>query len=157
MFVLKDEEKGWGCLVAKEMFIRVCALILAVALATSTSSAASSEEAIVTSEKIDWKTFDEGMSEIKQSGKPGIVLIQRPSCPACRNLNAILARSTKIQDLSKSFVMIRCNSGENLHDEAYKGGCCKSICLMCRWFLCATSLFRFSSGRGSHEGYSGPG
>ena len=122
MFVLKGEEKGWRCGVAKEMFIRVCVLILAVALATSTTSRASTDGALEASEKIDWKTFDEGMSEIKRDGKPGIVLIHRPSCPACRNLNAIFATSTKIQELSKSFVMIRCNSGEDLHDDAYKGG-----------------------------------
>lgn len=104
------------------MFIRVCVLILAVALATSSTSRASTDGAMEASEKIDWKTFDEGMSEIKRDGKPGIVLIHRPSCPACRNLNAIFATSTKIQELSKSFVMIRCNSGENLRDDAYKGG-----------------------------------
>lgn len=110
------------------MFVRVCVLLLlAVALATSTTTRASEDEAMMASEKIDWKTFNEGMSEIKRDGKPGIVLIQSPSCPACRNLNAILARSTKIHNLSKSFVMIRCNSGENLHNDAYKGGYCEQF------------------------------
>lgn len=104
------------------MFIRVCVLLLAVALATPSTSRASADGALEASEKIDWKPFDEGMSEIKRGGKPGIVLIHSPSCPACRNLNAIFATSTKIQELSKSFVMIRCNNGDSLHDDAYKGG-----------------------------------
>ena len=71
---------------------------------------------------IEWKSFDEGLEEMKQMNKPGVVLIHHSTCPACINLGKIFATSKKVINLSRSFVMISCSNGFVPVDPAYNGG-----------------------------------
>ena len=71
---------------------------------------------------VEWKSYEEGIQEIEDSRKPGIVLIHYSTCPACININKIMNMSKKIDELSKQFVMISCVNGKEPKDIAYKGG-----------------------------------
>ena len=58
-------------------------------------------------EVIDWKTYEDGIRQIREIEKPGFLLIYNPACPACQTLDRTIKSSILIQELSKEFVMIR--------------------------------------------------
>ena len=58
-------------------------------------------------EAIDWKTYEDGIRQIRETEKPGFLLIYNPACPACQTLDRTFKNSKLIQELSKEFVMIR--------------------------------------------------
>ena len=62
------------------------------------------------------------MEEILETKKPGVVLIYRPTCPACRMLNGIFEKSPSVAALAKDFVMIRSVDGSESFQGAFRGG-----------------------------------
>lgn len=89
---------------------------------------------------IQWKSYDEGINEVENQKKPGIVLIHRSTCPACINLNKIFQNSERIEELSKQFVMMSCKSGKEPNDIGYRGGFIIILFIISRWILCSTSF-----------------
>ena len=77
---------------------------------------------VASSETIEWVDYQQGMSAIESTHKPGIVLIHHSTCPACVNLHRIMDNSDRVKQLSKSFVMISCKDGVVPPDPAFKGG-----------------------------------
>lgn len=71
---------------------------------------------------IQWKSYEEGIQEIEEKNKPGIVLIHYSTCPACIHVKNIMESSEKIEKLSEKFVMISCENGKEPRDITYKGG-----------------------------------
>lgn len=78
--------------------------------------------AVIWGAGIEWKDYRHGVQEVIETKKPGLVLIYRPTCPACQMLNGIIQKSTRIEDLSKGFVMIRTVDGSEPMDAQYRGG-----------------------------------
>ena len=76
----------------------------------------------VISAQVQWKDYEEGLKEMKVSSKPGLVLIYRPTCPACKHLQSIINNSGEIEELSKQLVMIKCDEGHAPRDIDYRGG-----------------------------------
>lgn len=71
-------------------------------------------------EKIEWKTFDDGLKEAKKSNKPLVLLIHKTWCGACKALKPVFAESQDIADLSKDFVMVNVEDEEEPKDEKYR-------------------------------------
>ena len=76
----------------------------------------------VISAHVQWKDYEEGLKEMKSSSKPGLVLIYRPTCPACKRLQMFINNSGEIEELSKQFVMIKCDEGHAPRNIDYRGG-----------------------------------
>ena len=76
----------------------------------------------VTSAEIQWRNYEEGIKEMSNDFKPGLVLIYRPTCPACKHLQSVIQKSEEIEELSKQLVMIRCDEGHAPRDIDYRGG-----------------------------------
>lgn len=98
----------------------------------------------VVSASIQWKSFDEGIHEVESQKKPGIVLIHHSTCPACINLNKIIQNSSRIEELSKQYVMMSCKNGKEPNDIDYKGGLHLILSIISRWSLCSTSFLRIA-------------
>lgn len=94
----------------------------------------------VVTASIQWKSYDEGINEVENQKKPGIVLIHHSTCPACINLNKIFQNSERIEELSKQFVMMSCKNGKEPNDIGYKGGFHLILFIISRWILCSTSF-----------------
>ncbi|KAL0117165.1 hypothetical protein PUN28_010186 [Cardiocondyla obscurior] len=66
-----------------------------------------------------WRSLSEGFREAKTSRKPIFLLVHKPGCPTCENLQAKIVKSIRILDLSQRFVMVRVKKGElSTQDEA---------------------------------------
>ena len=85
--------------------------------------------ALLCAYEIKWKDYASGMSEIRETKKPGIVLIYRPTCPACRMLNGIFEKSQSVKALAKNYVMIRSVDGSESFQGAIRGGTTMVTCL----------------------------
>lgn len=64
-------------------------------------------------DRVQWYKLEEGLAEVKSSGRPGMVVIHASWCGACRRLGPLFAASDEIAELSKQFVMI------NVQDKEY--------------------------------------
>ena len=53
------------------------------------------------------------------AGKPVMVLLHRPSCPACHKLKDTFLTNNELQRLSKNFAFINCNSTEEPPGKSY--------------------------------------
>lgn len=78
--------------------------------------------AVLCANEIQWRDYAGGMEEILETKKPGVVLIYRPTCPACRMLNGIFEKSPSVAALAKDFVMIRSVDGSESFQGAFRGG-----------------------------------
>ena len=78
--------------------------------------------AVLCASEIQWRDYAGGMEEILETKKPGVVLIYRPTCPACRVLNGIFEKSASVAALAKDFVMIRSVDGSESFQGAFRGG-----------------------------------
>jgi len=66
---------------------------------------------------IDWQpSMEQFYKQMSQSGKPGMLIIHKSWCGACKNLRPKFAASTEIEKLSEEFVMIN-----TLDDEEPEG------------------------------------
>ena len=81
----------------------------------------------------NWYSFDEGMREITDSNKPGIVIIYKNWCGACRALGKRISNDERLLEFSKHFVMILAADEEEPEGEKFLPGIFPSICLFCRW------------------------
>ena len=73
-------------------------------------------------EYIRWRTYEEGMKEIKEKKRPGMVLIHRSWCETCRNLGRMCRDNIPLIKMSKKFVMISAPNGEEPQDDTFKMG-----------------------------------
>ena len=60
-------------------------------------------------EDVDWKEYDEGMKEIREKGRPGMIVFHRDYCTQCMRLGEEIHENPKFIKRSKKFVMISCN------------------------------------------------
>ena len=63
-------------------------------------------------EGIEWKTWTEGKSIAKETGRPLMVVLHKSWCPACKSLKPKFAASKPLEKLSSQFVMINAKEGE---------------------------------------------
>lgn len=71
-------------------------------------------------ENIKWVDLEDGMQLITQLNKPGLILIHKSWCGACKRLKPSVADSREMQELSRDFVMINIQDEEEPDDEKYK-------------------------------------
>lgn len=91
-------------------------------------------------EYIRWRSYEEGMKEIKESKRPGVVLIHREWCESCRTIGRYCRDDIPLIKMSKKFVMISCPNGEEPQDDTFKMGNCSVLVLIHRWFVFPPSL-----------------
>lgn len=91
-------------------------------------------------EYIRWRSYEDGMKEIKESKRPGVVLIHRDWCSACRTIGKFCRDDIPLIKMSKKFVMISCPNGEEPQDDTFKMGMFTLVILPFRWFLFPPSL-----------------
>ena len=58
---------------------------------------------------VDWMEYEEGMKEIREKGKPGMIVFHRDYCTQCKRLGEEIHENPKFIKRSKKFVMISCN------------------------------------------------
>ena len=76
-----------------------------------------------------WRTYEEGMKEIKEKKRPGLLLIHRDWCQTCQNLGRYCRKNIPLIKMSKKFVMISAPNGEEPQDDTYKiGSILESAC-----------------------------
>lgn len=92
-------------------------------------------------EVIDWKNYVDGVLEVKTEGKPGILMLYNPHCPACQHLDNIFKESESIQLMAQKFVMIRSSDGSVSSRPEFKGGK-MAICVLIilRWLVYPSHL-----------------
>ena len=73
-------------------------------------------------EYIKWRTYEDGMREIKEKKRPGMLLIHRDWCQTCQNLGRMCRDNIPLIRLSKKFVMISAPNGEEPQDDTFKIG-----------------------------------
>lgn len=81
------------------------------------------------------------MKEIKESKRPGVVLIHREWCESCRTIGRYCRDDIPLIKMSKKFVMISCPNGEEPQDDTFKMGNGYIFVLIHRRFLFPSSLF----------------
>ena len=69
-----------------------------------------------------WHSFDEGMKAIRELNKPGVVIIYKNWCGACRGLGKRIATDERLIDFSKRFVMILAADEEEPEEEKWLPG-----------------------------------
>ena len=62
------------------------------------------------------------MKEIKEKKRPGVVLIHREWCSACRTIGRYCYDNIPLIKMSKKFVMISAPAGEEPQDETFQMG-----------------------------------
>jgi len=70
-------------------------------------------------EKIEWKSFDEGIKQASEQGKLAMVVIHKSWCGACKRLKPDFAGSQQIEELSSKFVMINVMDDEEPSDPKF--------------------------------------
>ena len=71
-------------------------------------------------DNIDWVTLEDGMRLIKEQKKPGMILIHKTWCGACKHLKPAVTQSKEMEALSRDFVMINLQDEEEPRDAKYK-------------------------------------
>ena len=78
--------------------------------------------------EVEWKKFREGLQEIVDEHKPGIILIEKTWCPTCKKVGERFKNDAEFVELSKQFVMIACiDDDEPTYDEFRPGNCSSSL------------------------------
>ena len=61
---------------------------------------------------ISWTAWSQATEAAQQSGKPLMVVLHKPWCPACKNLKSWFSTSQQIEELSRNFVMVNVPTDE---------------------------------------------
>jgi protein-disulfide reductase (glutathione) len=74
-----------------------------------------------------WYTIREGLKKIKETGRPGMVVLHKSWCGACKALGPKFAESAAVQAASKDFIMINVQdddepTGDQVAEYAPDGG-----------------------------------
>ena len=72
--------------------------------------------------QIAWRSLKDGMKEMEESHKPGIVIIFKSWCGACKGLGRRIASDEKTIEFSKRFVMILAMDDEEPEEEKWLPG-----------------------------------
>ena len=91
-------------------------LVLIFFLAQILSNRASDSNGL--GEGIEWKTWTEGKSIAKETGRPLMVVLHKSWCPACKSLKPKFAASKPLEKLSSQFVMVNAKEGEKPIDDS---------------------------------------
>ena len=81
----------------------------------------------------NWYSFDEGMKEIRAKNQPGVVIIYKNWCGACRALGKRISNDERVIEFSKHFVMILAADEEEPEDEKWLPGIYCFLLLFYRW------------------------
>jgi len=72
-------------------------------------------------ENIDWAAdIDSFQAKIKESGKPGMMIIHKSWCGACKSLKPKFIASKAIEEASKDFVMLNTIDDDEPSGDQYK-------------------------------------
>lgn len=71
---------------------------------------------------IQWRSFQEGIQEIMNDHKPGIILIEKTWCPTCKKVGKRYQEDAEFLELSKQFVMICCIDDEEPNYDEFRPG-----------------------------------
>ena len=69
-----------------------------------------------------WYSFKDGMKEITKTNKPGVVIIYKNWCGACRALGKRISNDERLVEFSKRFVMILAADEDEPEDEKWLPG-----------------------------------
>ena len=72
--------------------------------------------------QIHWYGFQDGMKQIAETGKPGVVIVALSWSGASRGLGKRIAKDEKVIELSKQFVMILAGDEDGPEDEKWFPG-----------------------------------
>ena len=72
--------------------------------------------------EINWKSFREGLQEISEYHKPGIILIGKQWCPSCKKIGLKFQSDKELIELSRNFVMISCYDDEEPDYDDFRPG-----------------------------------
>lgn len=72
--------------------------------------------------RCEWRSFSDGMKEITETNKPGVVIIYKNWCGACRALGKRVSNDDKLLEFSKHFVMILAADEDEPEDEKWLSG-----------------------------------
>ena len=73
-------------------------------------------------EYIRWRTYEDGMKEIKEKKRPGLIVIHRDLCSSCQTIGGYCSDDIPLIKMSKKFVMISAPNGEEPQDETFQMG-----------------------------------
>lgn len=73
-------------------------------------------------EYIRWRTYEDGMKEIKEKKRPGLIVIHRDWCSSCQTIGGYCSDDIPLIKMSKKFVMISAPNGEEPQDETFQMG-----------------------------------
>lgn len=71
-------------------------------------------------ENINWVNIDDGLRFVKERKRPGLILIHKSWCGACKHLKPGVTQSKEMEDLSRKFVMINIQDEEEPNEKKYK-------------------------------------
>ena len=92
-------------------------------------------------EDYNWKPFKEGLQEICETKKPGIILIGKEWCESCKKTGAKFQNDKELLELSRNFVMISCYDNEEPDYDEFRPGSDCVVSVICRWNLLSSILF----------------
>ena len=81
----------------------------------------------------EWRSFTDGMKEIAEKNKPGVVIIYKNWCGACRALGKRVSNDERLLEFSKRLVMILAADADEPEEEKWLPGIFEKRCLFCRW------------------------
>ena len=87
----------------------VCILILLLSFLSLGLSASIGGEL---GDEINWRSYEEGINEIRETKKPGLIIFHRDKSNSCVRLGNEMRGYKQLIKRSEKFVMISCN-GEN--------------------------------------------
>ncbi|ELU04453.1 hypothetical protein CAPTEDRAFT_162540 [Capitella teleta] len=70
-------------------------------------------------DNIEWRSLDDGLMQVAEQNKPGMILIHKTWCGACKALKPRFAKNKEIEELSKYFIMINVQDGEEPSAKQY--------------------------------------
>lgn len=92
-------------------------------------------------EEYNWKPFKEGLKEICETKKPGIILIGKDWCETCKKTGVKFQNDKELLELSRNFVMISCYDNEEPDFDEFRPGRDFEFSAICRWDLLSSILF----------------
>lgn len=76
---------------------------------------------------INWRKFQDGLREIMNEHKPGVILIEKTWCSSCKKVGAKFQQDSELLELSKDFVMISCVDDEEPDYDEFRPGTINTV------------------------------
>ena len=95
----------------------VCSVMIVCCLAVMVNSSANNALARGFGDNVDWVSYEVGLEQAKETGKPMMILLHKAWCGACKSLKPKVAASKEFAEISKQFVVVNAENDEAPHSD----------------------------------------